>query len=191
MNDEKKPEVKSVVEGTAKVSSKISMGSLFHDFIQEDIQTVTRSIFTDIIYPKTKQMIYDALVGAVSTMFWGVGGVKKTSNTGLGTRVNYAGASSQKTTNTGASLVSARNNGINPSDVEFESASDVTRVLDSMLDILEQFHRVTVLEFYELSGLPCDNYTLKDYGWDNLADCKPRRNGNGSWYIPFPRMKKL
>lgn len=186
-----KPEIKSVVEGAVKASSKFSMSTLMHDFIQEDIHTVTKSIFTDVIYPKTKQMIYDALVGAVSTMFWGVGGVKKTSNTGLGTRVNYAGVSSQKTTNTGSSLVSIRTGGMNPSDYEFENASDVSRVFDSMLDILEQYRRVTVLEFYELCGLPCDNYTLKDYGWDNLSDCKPRRNGNGTWSIPFPRMKKL
>ena len=186
-NDKK---IEKVVTGKTSVSKNTDPGNIMSKFIVEGVQTAGKSMLMDVFLPKCKQAVYDALINGLSVLFWGVGGVKKTSSTGTGTRVNYSNSSGTRPVGSTSQYVTPTiKKTVDPEDINFETRLDAQNVYDTMLDILEQYDKVSLAEFLELAGVSNDDFTYNKYGWKSLPPADIRRLGNGMYYIRFPKME--
>ena len=187
MNDKK---IEKVVTGKTSVSKNTDPGNIMSKFIVEGVQTAGKSMLMDVFLPKCKQAVYDALINGLSVLFWGVGGVKKKSSTGTGTRVNYSNSSGTRPVGGNSQYVTPTiKKTVDPEDINFETRLDAQNVYDTMIDILEQYDKVRLAEFLELAGVSNDDFTDNKYGWKSLPPADIRRLGNGMYYIRFPKME--
>lgn len=189
MAEESNKKLTPVVSGSTTVSKNTDPGNLVSKFLVDGVKTAGKSMFTDVLLPQCKQAVYNAIISGINVMFWGPGGMKKSTTVlGTGTKVNYASASKansvQKVTPTAKATM-------DPEDVTFETRMDAQNVYDTMLEVIEQYEKVSLADFLELANVPNDNFTYRKYGWTNLPPVDIRRLGNGSYYIRFPKMQVL
>lgn len=186
-NDIKKHE--SVVKGKTEVSKNLDVGNLFSKFVCDGVKTAGKSMISDVFLPKCKQAVYDTLVNGLNVLFWGPGGKRPMSESSTGARIQYASASGAKhVTNTQRVSPTVKRT-VDPEDITFESRMDAQNVYDTMVDIIDQYDRVSLAEFMELADIPNDDFTYRKYGWTSLPPADIRRLGNGSYYIRFPKMQ--
>lgn len=190
MAEETERKVSKVTEGKVTVSESMTAGKILRSFMPQDVGSIGRSMVMEVMLPQLKQTFYNALKNGLDTLFWGPGGPKKNSSSGIGTKVNYTGYSNPgKTTSVvNASRPSAT---MDPEDVHFETKMDAQDVLDTMLEVIETYGEVSLADFLEISGVANDNYTYRKYGWQSLAGSEIRRLGTGEFYIRMPRVKPL
>ena len=75
--------------------------------------------------------------------------------------------------------------------IVFESEPEAEEVLVGLLDALEKYEVVSILDFYELAGIAnLSEYTDDYWGWENLADSRIVRTKDG-WEIEFPKPVEL
>ena len=181
----------AVVKGKTEVSKNLDPGNLLSKFVFDGVKTAGKSMIADVFLPKCKQAVFDTLINGLNILFWGPGGKRPSSGVGVGTRIQYASAAdgakpiaaSQKVTPTIKKTV-------DPEDITFESRMDAQSVYDTMIDIIEQYDKVSLADFMELSNVSNDDFTYRKYGWTVLpTPADIRRLGNGSYYIRFPKMQ--
>lgn len=190
-NNSKDKKIEKVVTGKTTVNKNTDPGNIMSKFLVEGVQTAGKSMIMDVFLPKCKQAVYDALINGLSVLFWGAGGVKKSSSVGTGTRVNYSSASGTRpvSSTTSQRVTPTIKKTIDPEDINFETRLDAQNVYDTMLDILEQYEKVSLSEFLELANVSNDDFTYNKYGWKSLPPADIRRLGNGMYYIRFPKME--
>ena len=129
-NDKK---IEKVVTGKTSVSKNTDPGNIMSKFIVEGVQTAGKSMLMDVFLPKCKQAVYDALINGLSVLFWGVGGVKKTSSTGTGTRVNYSNSSGTRpVSGTSQYVTPTIKKTVDPEDINFETRLDAQNVYNQL-----------------------------------------------------------
>lgn len=189
MPNETNKKLTPVVNNAATVSKNTDPGNLVSKFLVDGVKTAGKSMFSDVLVPQCKQAVYNAIINGINVLFWGPGGQKKTGTTlGTGTKVNYASASKSGSVQKVTATVKGT---MDPEDVNFETRMDAQTVYDSMLDLIDQYERVSLAEFLELANVSNDNFTYCKYGWTSLPPADIRRLGNGSYYIRFPKMQVL
>lgn len=69
-------------------------------------------------------------------------------------------------------------------DIYFETEEKAKEVLDTLIDFVNKYDKVTVADYYELSdhSFPV-NCTDNKYGWTNLDYVEVRESLDGNWYI--------
>lgn len=178
-----------VVSGSTSVSKNTDPSNLVSKFLVEGVRTAGKSMITDVLLPQCKQAVYNAIINGINVLFWGPGGMKKSTTVlGAGTKVNYAGANKAASVQKVTATVKAT---MDPEDVTFETRMDAQNVYDTMLEVIDQYDKVSLADFLELANVANDNFTYRKYGWTNLPPADIRRLGNGSYYIRFPKMQVL
>lgn len=169
---------------TGKVSAKKT--SKFKDvFLAEDASHVKEFIFFDVIIPGLKDLMSNILHSSINMIFYGDGshGEGKKYKSGGGSFVNYSSISSNKKP-AYSSPSSKDRHSVN--EVVFESRPDAVTVLDTMNEILEHYHFISVGDFYELAGVDA-TFADQKYGWTDLSDAKVMWDRDG-YYINLPRV---
>lgn len=185
-----------VVEG-AVVRKKKGLGKKFAEtFINEDAGSVKEYVFMDVIIPALKDTLYNVVSNSVSMFLFGSRG----PSVGSGGRNNYNSISTSRRVSKSSYGASEPRRGayIRPEDrkaaylddIEFESIADANKVLDKMLWRLNEYHVVTVADFYDYAGITPD-YTDSKYGWENLDGSYVKRGYGGVYYIILPRAELL
>lgn len=156
--------IKPVVQ--AKVKKKSFGKKLAGSIVSEESNknSVIDYILYDVLIPAAKSTISDMVTGGIEMLLFGE---KKSSNS----RVNRSRGTSYVNYN-GYSRDNARRDHLRHEsrarfwndDIFFNARGEGERVIDSMIDMADQFEYVSVADLYSLVGVD-SQYTDNNYGW--------------------------
>lgn len=177
-NEESQRVKKQAVVSSVKETKKPLGHKMLEVFIGDDIPDIKSYILFDVIVPAIKDGIEDT----VSLILRGTAKPRRGSTysrNGGATYVSY----NQK-------FAGNPERRPEPKHTEypyflFDSRGEAERVLDAMLEVIDQFGQVTILDYYDLVGKTGD-FTDKYYGWENLAKASVKRE-RGGYTIDLPR----
>jgi len=141
--------------------------SIIKKFIQEDLKDIGKYILNDVIIPKLKDTIAEAVRGSIDKAFYGeVRQPEKKSNT----YVNYS-----KPTQTNVQRNKASHDF---DDIAFGTRREAEEMLNELVRKCRKEGEVSVGDLYDLVGMHAE-YTDRQYGWYNLslASIKPCKEG--------------
>ncbi len=170
-------------------------------FFVSSVSEVGRYLWTDVMKPGLKNLLYDLICTGSSNMLFDD---SRSAPPRPGQRFNRIGYNSMyvdesrlvgpgERRSRGTSLISQPNTEAMGDYIWFQFKQDAIKCINDANDIIDQYNWVTVLEVYELASLSCD-YTLQDYGWDSfpVAEPKPytKQDGRRGWIIRLPKAKR-
>lgn len=177
--EQQRKELSPVIQGKV-TSRKESVGKKFAEtFLSDDIYDVKRYVIHDVLIPSIRDGIYEIFTGGLSMLFYG----NSKGHTGK-TRAGYVNYSGYSSTNKHKRVASSADR-YAYNDIIFESRGDAIEVKETMEDILDRFHVVSVADFYELAGED-SSFTDQKYGWDNLDGVAVTRDRDG-YKIRLPK----
>lgn len=175
-----------VISGTAVTQKKSGFSKFADSIIAEDLASVGNYILADVLVPAFKKTIADIVTNGIDILLYGKTGVSKSGTNA--SKISY-GSYYQRSynepirANQSASVFDYDN-------IIFDNRGDAEAVLSSMDELLDQFGIVSVADFYELSNVPCPNYTANKYGWINIRNAQVLRARDG-YIIKLPRAQVL
>lgn len=178
-NKAEEKKVTKVITGTAKTRKKNVLEKLVDTFIMEDFKTVKEKVVEEVIIPRVKQTAADACTNIINMLFFGASSGIKSNYFGSsstisykGSSINYSGISSNKQPLYSKSSIPTYD------EIVLADRMDAERVLDDLNSMIGRFGEVTILDLYELVGLPSES-TFCNYGWKTLkgADIGAVRDG--------------
>lgn len=184
-NDKKDPpdkKVKKVISGEAK--EKNNGVRRFKDvFLEEDTKTVKSFLFSDVIVPGIKNLLYDMVVDGFGMMLGQTGGSRRSSN---GKSImDYNGITRQGNRRSISNGVPA----YDYRDFAIPSRGDAEEVLTQLEELISVYGEASVADFYESVGVT-GNWTDAKYGWKDLRNATVVRVRDG-YMIKFPRAVPL
>lgn len=191
-----KPAVKAVASG--KVSKANVIKKAGSAIIAEDGGTVKNYILTQVIIPTLKKTLVDIVQNGISILVYGTAaGFNRPSN-GYGNSWNnqsngyfnniYARPNTYMSYGSGPRPAPMNTTGLN--DIVFETQGDAEAVLSLMNEILAEYGRVSIADYYSASGQPASNYTDNNFGWTDLYDARVIRSYSG-WQVRLPRPRPI
>lgn len=178
-----KPEKKraqKIVSGPVRSRKKSGLKKLANVFVQEDIDSVKSFIFTDVLVPALKKLVWDVITGGTDmALFGGSGAGKRKTNAG---RVSYRSYYDEKRDRHSTPV----RGGYDFDDVILDNRGEAENVLSAMDDIIDIYGVVSVLDYYDLTGYnstPTDN----KYGWTNIRSAEIVRLRDGGYVIKLPK----
>lgn len=175
--------VEAVITGKAKTRKKGEMQKFADVFIAEDANNVKSYILMEVIIPAVKKAISDIVTTGIDMILYGEAG--RSRKNGAASKVSYRNYYEQESGRTRAGSAGRRSS-FDYDDVIFDTRGDAEAVLDAMNDIISQYGTVSVSDFYDLSHVPNDNYTMNRYGWTNIGGATAVRVRDG-YILKLPR----
>lgn len=176
-------EIQKVVSGEVKTKKQSELKKFASIFVPDDVDDVKTYILTEQILPTARDLIFDI----IKTIIYG------------GDSRDYRRAGSSRTSyeryydDRNARKTSyAKRNTYDYDDIVFRSRGDAEEVLETIDDLMERYHNVSIADLYEAAGLDCP-HTYNRYGWDdnnNLRNAKIVRSGDG-YMIKLPKARPL
>lgn len=187
--EEPKKEIKKVASATKR---KKSMTKKFKEaFIGEDgdDQSVADYILYDVLVPAAKNTISDMVTGGIEMLLYGERRGNSRMNRDRGrSYVNYSGYSTKRdgdrSHNSSRVRRSARDRVYND-DIVLPTRGEAEQVIDSLLDIIDQYGSASIADLYSLTGIDSD-FTDNSYGWTNLSTASVSRTRDG-YILNLPR----
>ena len=143
-------------------------------------------VIVDAIVPTLKDALVSIVTNGINILIYGdsesTGSSRPVSSISYG-RTNYSRISTDRK-NGGRPNTQTRSRQ-NFDDLIFETRGEAQIVLDELMNAIEQYGVVTVLDAYDLCGQTAP-YTSDKYGWMNLENAYIERNRQG-YVIRFPR----
>ena len=175
--------VEKVVTGTTKVRKKTSVEKFANTFLQRDIDDVWGYLKTDVIIPHAKKAISDLITNAIDMLLYGeVRGKSRNTNA---SKVSYRSYYDRGRDNERRDYHRAAS-GYAFDDILFDDRADAEEVLSSMIDIIERYDFVTVLDLHEMANVPSQRHTDNKYGWADLSTATTMRT-MGGYILKLPR----
>ena len=174
--------VQKVVSGTVKTRENKGR-KLTNVFISEDASNVKSYVIMDVIVPAFKKLIFDVVTDSFEMALYGsTGGRKSKSSGGKVSYRSYYDNKSDRREERGSSR-----SRIDYDDIIFPDRRDAEAVLNEMLETLDRYQLVTVLDMYDMAGLGNEApYTANRFGWTNLRAAEVRRGRDG-YIIDLPK----
>lgn len=196
--DEKKEEkevVAPVSSSPAKVKKKTVKDKAASLFIKEDIKSVARYIFKDILVPAMKKTFVAMVNNGTNMMVYGDGrGYDDRDRNDRGSRYSYQDYYDRnRDYDYRGSARSSRRAYDTPYDYDiplFDSAGAATEALRRMRNHIYDYGRVSVSFLYGCAKWPT-SYTTDQYGWTDLRDAEVIRDPSGDYWIKTPRPRVI
>lgn len=176
---------------------RVKKNSLFSKFFANDLHTTTKSVLNDILLPGFKNLLVNVLKRTVDYAFLGTYNTQNTngyvnySSFGVPRNITYSNGYNQPTNTPAKSLVNSQTKSsiyaIN--DIIFEERGAAEEVLARMIEAIQRYGMVSVLDFYDLINQKT-NATDNKYGWKDLSSAYVDRKFEG-YKIVFPRVITL
>ena len=152
----------------AKVRKK-SFGKKFaSSVVSEDSSknAIVDYILYDVLVPAAKNTISDAVTGGIEMLLFGE---KRSKNSRVGrsrgtSYVIYTGYSSRRDDRDRDRPMGNRSNKGWNDDVIFDSRAEGERVIDSLIDLADQYDYASIADLYSLVGID-SQHTDYNYGW--------------------------
>lgn len=149
---------KPVVTSGAKLKKKSGVNKFADVFISEDIGSVKSYVAEDIIIPGIKKVLFEIITTTFETLFWGKGG--GSSSRASVDRFSYSSCYKDSR----GSRPSESKNRFEYDDIKFSSRSDAARVREEMVNVIDRYGFVTVLDYYDMAEITAP-HTANKYGW--------------------------
>lgn len=185
---EKAP-INKVTKGTVQKRKKTLGKRLAEAFGAREGQGVLEYVLHDIIIPATQNMIVDSIIdGAEMAILGEVRGRRRrpgdrTSRYAYD-RVSYNDYF-RRDRRDDRDDRRPHANMKDYEDIIFDSKADAEEVLSQMIELIDIYGQVTIIDLYDLSGLTLD-YSTGNYGWRNLSTATARRIRDG-YILDLPR----
>ncbi len=158
-------------------------------FLSDDVDSVKSYIFLEVIVPHVKKAISDIVTTGIDMILYGEDG--KTSRSSVNaSKVSYRKYYDDDRREPRRSQRKAQDK-YDPYDIPLKSRGDAQLVIDSMYEILSQYKVVRISEMYELAGIPSDNHTFFNYGWNDIDDYRIIRTIEGDYIIKMPKARPI
>jgi len=181
--DKEERRTKKVVKGKVKRRKKTLGEQLKGLFIGDDADSIGSYILHDVLVPAVKDTVTNAIQGGIEMLFYGErSGRPMSRQSSYGARVNTPYTNYSKG-HREAPRASRRTKQFE--DVLLTSQRDAQDVLNSMVDIVEQYGHATMADLQDLVGMSGD-YTANNYGWYNLSTARIRRVREG-YLLDLPK----
>lgn len=175
-----------VVAGNVKVKDKSAGKKIAEELVNDNLTSVKSYILSDVIIPKLKEGIYDAIVGAIG-MLLGIDNRKITRSSGSSTRVSYSDYYANKNNNT---TVVGHNGGFSCKEIFFDSRAEAEEVLSGLDEVLDTYDGVaSVADYYGLAGVSASPIDFK-WGWTDLSNALTTNTRDG-YLIKLPKPKPI
>lgn len=173
-NEPAEKKVEKVITGNAKVKKKSESHRLGDIFVAKDKAEVTEYIWTDVLVPGIKKIVWEIVTGAFDMiLFGGNGRSKKNTNAGYVSYNSYSG--NRREPPRDESRARTR---YSYGELVLETRGDAEDVMDRLNEAIQDYGMATVADMYDAAGLTC-NYTDNKYGWRNLRDAQIVRVRDG------------
>ena len=166
---------------------KKSFGQRFKEtFIADDIHDVGDFILWDVIVPAIGRTINDAICGASNRIFLGGYSAPQNVTRDRGvtrvaprTNTNYSSIArgSSSYVNDARPLPTRRGGGFHLNEWQPMSRPVAEQILSEAVDYLEEYHRLTVDDYYQIAEKYVSfdfkvDYTAQSWGWRNLGSAE-------------------
>ena len=172
--------IEKVVKGTVKTRKRNGVTKLKDVFVNEDAKNVKSYIFSDVLVPAIKKLIYDIVNDGASMLLFGntSSGRKKT----IGSNVSYRQFYDSKVEDR-RPVSSSR---FDYEDLIFESRGEAEAALSKMDEVIDVYGTVSVADLYDMCELTAP-YTSNRYGWSNIQTAEVARLRDGGYVLKLPR----
>lgn len=179
---EEEKKIESIVKGSIVKKRGSVVEKMAGLFLAQNPDEAYDDIVRDIVIPAIKNVFIDSL----NTLLNGKPTRSRTGTTA--SRVSYRDFYDKESERDKLRYSSRQSDAIAYDDVIFESVGDAEIVLDAMEDAIEQYGRISVSDYYDLSGVEVTtrDYPAGKYGWKNISGSKAVRVKEG-WIIKLPR----
>ncbi len=172
--------IEKVVKGTVKTRKRNGVTKLKDVFVNEDAKNVKSYIFSDVLVPAIKKLLYDIVNDGASMLLFGntSAGRKKT----IGSNVSYRQFYDTKVED--RRPVSSSK--FDYEDLIFESRGEAEAALSKMDEVIDVYGTVSVADLYDMCDLTAP-YTSNRYGWSNIQTAEVARLRDGGYVLKLPR----
>lgn len=172
--------IEKVVNGTVKTRKRNGVTKLKDVFVNEDAKNVKSYIFSDVLVPAIKKLLYDIVNDGASMLLFGntSAGRKKT----IGSNVSYRQFYDTKVEDR-RPVSSSR---FDYDDLIFESRGEAEAALSKMDEVIDVYGTVSVADLYDMCDLTAP-YTSNRYGWSNIQTAEVARLRDGGYVLKLPR----
>ena len=172
--------IEKVVKGTVKTRKRNGVTKLKDVFVNEDAKNVKSYIFSDVLVPAIKKLLYDIVNDGASMLLFGntSSGRKKT----IGSNVSYRQFYDSKVEDR-RPVSSSR---FDYDDLIFESRGEAEAALSKMDEVIDVYGTVSVADLYDMCELTAP-YTSNKYGWSNIQTAEVARLRDGGYVLKLPR----
>lgn len=179
--DEAKAPDKPSAKAKKAVDSKER--SFFREFFMADMKDVGSHLLHNILVPAIKNATSNMVEGAVNMLLYGdsrKGGAKRDASGRISYNSIYDSDRSPRRVESGRMKLI--------DEVTFESRDEAMRVLDRLEDDIHRYGFTTVADLCTYADIANDrNYTMRDYGWDDLRSADVHQISGGDWLLHLPR----
>lgn len=172
-------------KGKSKVASSFKRAIL-----SEDPGSIKQYLIFDVIIPRMKDVVVDTITSGIESLFYGRSNRRYSSTS---SRIkqertsynNYYSSSLREPPRT-----SHGPEGRTPiEEVVLADRNEAEMVVDTMLEMVDQYGSCSVADFYDLVGIST-SFVDADWGWENLSKANVRRVREG-YLIDLPRPRSL
>lgn len=185
--EEESEKLTCVVKGEVKQKKKSVGRRIGEFFFESNGKDVLSYLVEDVIRPRAKDILYDIVVGGAEAKIYGRGTKSSRRSGSSYERDDYENRFKNNRSSSRRSEDKPRRRGVFDLEEYLDDRQDAQNVLDAMQDRIKRYQSVTVGDYYDLLGKTCPNdYTMSDYGWDDLEDVKVRHSREG-YFIDLPK----
>jgi len=159
--------------------------SIAKSFVGEGVQSVGAYILYDVLIPAAKTTIQDMIISGIDMLLYGEvrSGSKSRSRGDSHGQVSYGNfykrGGGRPEPKYAHPKTIAMGNRFELDEIYFRYGNEASDVLESMMELLEQYDEVTVTDYYDLAGVDGATWAHNKYGWKDLTKsfCTHTRNG--------------
>lgn len=178
-----KPEIKKVISGTVQ-SRKKSVGRKFKDiFFGTDAGSVGEYIINDVIIPAVQYTLVDSVKRGIEMLVFGSASAPDRSRSYsriLGGNYDYNSISTrtrrEDPVNKRRIQINKYHGGLDDDELIFGSMADAKEVWSWLINLAEDYDKVSVADYYQLIGHEPDSSDF-NYGWyiDDIQNIDVRK----------------
>lgn len=180
--------IEAVAQGTKVSKSKSKARQIAEIFVGGDLKETAEHVRDDVAIPALKNFLYDSLSEGLQRLLWGETRNDRRRNS---THRDYVGYSRRARESRPAPQTNTRYSRVAQGfdDVVLATRTEAESVLSRMYDLVEQYHMVTVAEFYSLVGISAE-FTDENWGWKDLRSANIQHIRDG-FRINLPKPEEL
>ena len=172
--------IEKVVKGTVKTRKRNGVTKLKDVFVNEDAKNIKSYIFSDVLVPAIKKLLYDIVNDGASMLLFGNTSSGRTKT--IGSNVSYRQFYDSKVEDR-RPVSSSR---FDYEDLIFESRGEAEAALSKMDEVIDAYGTVSVADLYDMCELTAP-YTSNKYGWSNIQTAEVARLRDGGYVLKLPR----
>ena len=158
-------------------------------FIGGEAKTALSYIGYEVLLPAIRNMVVDATTKGIERMIYGDASPRRSAAPGPRVQYNSPVQRYGMRPSPIREQRYSRSSDYEPIDLVFATREEAETVLDTMLNIVDQYDIVSVADLHELAGLPA-NHTDNKWGWASLRGSSIKQI-RGGYLIDFPPVEPL